>query len=72
MLAGMAFCYPAWAAEVAGMIKTSIFDAGAGKGEPAAAAGHRKAMHDSVMSPFGMIHWSLWSHLFILWQRNKI
>ncbi|OMG54901.1 hypothetical protein BJN45_06965 [Azonexus hydrophilus] len=23
MLAGMAFCYPAWAAEVAGMIKTS-------------------------------------------------
>lgn len=36
-----------------GMIKTSIFDADAGVGEPAASAGHRKVMHD-LMANYGM------------------
>lgn len=38
---------------IPGMIKTSIFNADAGEGEPAAAAGHRKAMHD-MMANYGM------------------
>ena len=38
---------------IPGMIKTSIFNADAGAGEPAAAAGHRKAMHD-MMAAYGM------------------
>lgn len=38
---------------IPGMIKTSIFNADAGEGEPAAAAGHRKTMHD-MMANYGM------------------
>lgn len=41
------------ASVIPGMIKTSIFDAAAGKGEPEGAAGHRKAMHD-MMAAYGM------------------
>lgn len=38
---------------IPGMVKTSIFDAGAGAGEPADSTGHRKAMHD-MMASYGM------------------
>ena len=38
---------------IPGMLKTSIFDAEAGAGEPAAAARHRKTMHD-MMANHGM------------------
>jgi NAD(P)-dependent dehydrogenase (short-subunit alcohol dehydrogenase family) len=38
---------------IPGMLKTGIFDAQAGKGEPAGAALHRKAMHD-MMANYGM------------------
>ena len=38
---------------IPGMLKTSIFDAAGGAGEPAAASGHRKVMHD-MMKAYGM------------------
>ena len=38
---------------IPGMLKTSIFDAEAGAGEPAAASAHRKVMHD-LMKAHGM------------------
>ncbi|HLU91333.1 MAG TPA: SDR family NAD(P)-dependent oxidoreductase [Pedomonas sp.] len=38
---------------IPGMVKTSIFDASAGEGEPEAAARHRKTMHD-MMANYGM------------------
>lgn len=38
---------------IPGMMKTSIFNAEAGKGEPDSAARHRKAMHD-MMAAYGM------------------
>lgn len=38
---------------IPGMVKTSIFDASAGDGEPEAAAQHRKTMHD-MMANYGM------------------
>jgi NAD(P)-dependent dehydrogenase (short-subunit alcohol dehydrogenase family) len=38
---------------IPGMIKTSIFDAAAGAGEPQAASAHRKVMHDT-MQAYGM------------------
>jgi len=38
---------------IPGMVKTAIFNADAGAGEPAAAARHRKTMHD-MMAAYGM------------------
>ncbi|OCC25517.1 short-chain dehydrogenase [Croceicoccus estronivorus] len=38
---------------IPGMLKTSIFDAEAGAGEPADSVGHRKVMHD-MMAAYGM------------------
>lgn len=38
---------------IPGMVKTSIFDASAGEGEPEAATRHRKTMHD-MMANYGM------------------
>ena len=41
------------ASVIPGMLKTGIFDAAAGAGEPAGAARHRKTMHD-LMAAYGM------------------
>ena len=41
------------ASVIPGMLKTSIFDADGGKGEPEAAARHRRVMHD-LMRDYGM------------------